>query len=148
MSYDPMLRQFHRAQIFWNVADQYFNSTVEWFGDATLLDDWPLHYTNNSLSSPCTSLKHKHEQNEKTKTLVKYPDHTFIDVGYERLRPLSEFSNTCTYRLRQQREPGGSVKLQSLVVKYEKYSPPPKFVNFLHVKFKPKMVSFHAYTKI
>ena len=39
-----------------------------------------LHYTKNSLSSPCTS-QHKHEQNDKTKTLVKFPDHVFIDFA-------------------------------------------------------------------
>ena len=27
---------------------------------------------------PCTS-QHKHEQKDKTKTLVKFPDHIFID---------------------------------------------------------------------
>ena len=37
-----------------------------------------LHYAKNSLSSPCTN-SHKHEQTDKTKTLVKYPDHIFID---------------------------------------------------------------------
>ena len=36
-----------------------------------------LHYTKNSLSSPCTS-QHKHGQKDKTKTLVKFPDHVFI----------------------------------------------------------------------
>ena len=39
-----------------------------------------LHYTKNSLSSPCTG-QHKHEQKDKTKTLVKFPDHIFIDFG-------------------------------------------------------------------
>ena len=39
-----------------------------------------LYYTKNSLSSPCTS-QHKHEQKDKTKTLVKFPDHVFIDTG-------------------------------------------------------------------
>ena len=38
---------------------------------------WTI-YTKNSLSSPCTS-QHKHEQKDKTKTLVKFPDHVFID---------------------------------------------------------------------
>ena len=38
------------------------------------------HYTKNSLSSPCTS-QHKHEQKDKTKTLVKFPHHVFIDFG-------------------------------------------------------------------
>ena len=46
-----------------------------------------LHYTKNSLSSPCTS-QHKHEQKDKTKTLVKFPDHVFID-----------FDTMCTYLL-------------------------------------------------
>ena len=32
------------------------------------------------LSSPCTS-QHKHEQKDKTKTLVKFPDPVFIDFG-------------------------------------------------------------------
>ena len=39
-----------------------------------------LYYTKNSLSSPCTS-QHKHEQKDKTKTLVKFPDHVFIDFA-------------------------------------------------------------------
>ena len=37
-----------------------------------------LHYTKNSLSSPCTSL-HKHEQKDRTKTLAESPDHILID---------------------------------------------------------------------
>ena len=39
-----------------------------------------LHYTKNSLSSPCTS-QHKRKQKDKTKTLVKFPDHVFIDFA-------------------------------------------------------------------
>ena len=39
-----------------------------------------LHYTKNSLSSPCTSL-HKHEQKDRTKTLAESPDHIQIDFG-------------------------------------------------------------------
>ena len=38
-----------------------------------------LHYTKNSLSSPCTS-QHKHEQKDKTKTLVKFPDHALFTL--------------------------------------------------------------------
>ena len=34
-----MLKRLHRAQIFWNFAYSYFNSTVEWFGDVMPLDD-------------------------------------------------------------------------------------------------------------
>ena len=47
-----------------------------------------LHYTKNSLSSPCTS-QHKHEQKDKTKTLVKFPDHIFIDFGCNCELPVS-----------------------------------------------------------
>ena len=36
------------------------------------------HYTKNSSSSPCKS-QHKHEQKDKTKTLVKFSDYVFID---------------------------------------------------------------------
>ena len=37
-----------------------------------------FHYTKNSFSSPCTS-RHKHEQKDKAKTLVKFPNHIFFD---------------------------------------------------------------------
>ena len=37
-----------------------------------------LHYTKNSLSSPCTT-QHKHEQKDRTKTLAESPDHIEID---------------------------------------------------------------------
>ena len=49
-----------------------------WRGDAMGL---LLHYAKNLLSSPpCTSL-HKHEQKDRTKTLVEFPDHVSIDYG-------------------------------------------------------------------
>ena len=34
------------------------------------------------IASPCTS-QHKHEQKDKTKTLVKSPDHVFIDFDVD-----------------------------------------------------------------
>ena len=40
-----------------------------------------LHYTKNSLSSPCTTL-YKHEQKDKSKSLVEFPDHIWTDYGY------------------------------------------------------------------
>ena len=64
-----MLRQLHRAQIFWSWVIQHCDAIGRL-----------LHYTKNSLSSPCTS-QHKHEQKDKTKTLVKFPDYVFIDFG-------------------------------------------------------------------
>ena len=74
-----MLGQLHRAQIFWNFADyifQQYGSVIQQCDAIGRL----LHYTKNSLSSPCTS-QHKHEQKDKTKTLVKFPDHVFIDFA-------------------------------------------------------------------
>ena len=78
-----MLRQLHRAQIVWNFAD-YNISTVrlnKWVIQQCDAIGRLLHYTKNSLSSPCTS-QHKHEQKDKTKTLVKFPDHVFIDFDF------------------------------------------------------------------
>ena len=43
-----------------------------------------LHYTKNSLSSPCTSL-HKHEQKDTTKTLAESPDHISMDSALTHL---------------------------------------------------------------
>ena len=40
-----------------------------------------LHYTKNSLSSPCTSLR-KHEQKDGAKKLAETPDHIYIDFGF------------------------------------------------------------------
>ena len=55
------------------------NIATVWLSNSAMRCYWrSLHYTKNSLSSPCTS-QHKHEQKDKTKTLVKFPDHVFID---------------------------------------------------------------------
>ena len=58
-----------------------------------LINIWTARFSNSamrrywtiaSLSSPCTS-QHKHEQKDKTKTLVKFPNHVFVDFVYNHI---------------------------------------------------------------
>ena len=56
-----------------------------------------LHYTKSSLSSPCTS-QHKHEQKDKTKTLVKFPDHVFTEFGSHDLRQLVDNKSAANFQ--------------------------------------------------
>ena len=75
-----MLRQLHRAQICFEIL--LINISTVRLSNSAMQRYWTIaHYTKNSLSSPCTS-QHKHEQKDKTKTLVKFPDHVFIDFGF------------------------------------------------------------------
>ena len=41
---------------------------------------WLLHYTKNTMYSPCTCL-HKREPKDRTKTFAKFPEHFSFDYG-------------------------------------------------------------------